>query len=155
MSDPTNSAAPAEPSDSSLLRPANSFSEWFRYITTWIRGLTPSGASQYETVWHAIELRSGIEMSELPIPAVKRTGKKVEIRGVVRPSSGNFPEGSVVIGSVPPGFAPGWWRYRPVASASTATVARSVIKDDGTITVSFSNATSGWVSLEQADWSVT
>lgn len=51
MATPTDSAAPDAPTPSSIFAGVKTLVQWFSEVPTWIRGLSPSGASAYDTGW--------------------------------------------------------------------------------------------------------
>lgn len=118
MSVPTNSAAPAAPSASSLLRPISSITEWWGYIRSWIIGLSPAGATVHDTQWKDVAIAPGHELSGQK-PQVRRIGKVIYFRGGVKPLSGNFTTAALVtVGTAPAEFAPSYWqRSQSVISA--------------------------------------
>lgn len=110
MTVPTNSPAPQAPSPSSLLRPISSITEWWGYIRTWILGLSPAGATTYETAWTDVQIASGFELSGQK-PQVKRIGKVIYYRGGIKPLSGDFTTAALVtVGEVPAEFATSYWQ---------------------------------------------
>lgn len=128
MSLPINSTAPQAPQPSSLLRPIQSISEWFRYITDWIKGMSPANASAYNTGWWAT---SGvaevitIDGSNWTVNAfaASRIGFDVDLQmqltytgpTVTVPSNGDI--SNVNIGTMANGFRP-----RFLASLTSATI---------------------------------
>ena len=91
MSTPDTSAAPAAPSASTLIRGGliASIIEWWNVIRTWILGLSPAGASKYDTKWQAITPNAGLSAEESL--AWRRIGKVVYLRGGVKRASGTYP----------------------------------------------------------------
>lgn len=113
MSTPTTSTGPTPPSGTSNPVPLRS---WFKSIIDWIVGLSPAGATVYDTGWVDVTPATGYTA-----PAtiqVRRTGPQVFVRGRVNRTAGPFPTGTqetvVAAGSIPPEF-------RPASFANTAT----------------------------------
>ena len=100
MTIPSNSSAPEAPTQSSLLRPVASITEWFQKITTWIRGLTPAWATTYESPFENIEVTASGMTGTI---SFSRIGKWVIVQGEV---IGQFPEGPVVLGEMPTNLVP-------------------------------------------------
>lgn len=94
MSTPTTSAAPVSPTGSD--NPwSGSFRQWFLNITEWIKALSPSGESFYDT--RRVQLAPGIDY--------RRVGREMEIRVSV---TGSFPIGLSTASAalVPPALCP-------------------------------------------------
>lgn len=150
-------ASPSIPTESSTAAPAGGFSTWFKNIGEWIKSLSPSGASQYDTDWVAITLAANYEAQGTPAPAVRRIGKTVHMRGLVRniQTPSVFPAGAIVVGTIPAGFTPASFLYRRSDAASTNTDVRVLIKSGtGEIEVNANNTSSSWVSLGIPSWTV-
>lgn len=102
MTLPTNSVAPETPLGTSTLIPLRS---WFAKINDWIRGLSPSGSTVYDTGWVPVAQAPGYT-TPVPVQA-RRIGRMVYWRGSVARTAGwtttyatvvplaNFPPGTV------------------------------------------------------------
>ena len=110
MATSTDSVAPDAPTKSSGITGLKALFTWFTEIATWIKSLSPLGAAAYDTGWVDITLASGFSPAAGASPQVRRVGKEVHVRGQVQRTTGSFPVGELVAGTVPAGFLPprGW-----------------------------------------------
>lgn len=102
MSTPINSTGPFPPSGSSNpVGPYAGFKGWFTSIIDWIKGLSPAGATVYDTGWVDITPATGFSGTS---PQARRIGKAVYLRGTLGGTVGN--NVTTVIGTVPTAFVP-------------------------------------------------
>ena len=79
MSTPTTSTGPTPPSGTSNPVPLRG---WFKSIIDWIVGLSPTGATVYDTGWIDVALTGGATFNVQP--QVRRIGQVVYWRGDVQ-----------------------------------------------------------------------
>lgn len=99
MSIPVNSTAPPGPSGSS--NPV-SMKGWFNGIVDWIRGLSPSGSTVYDTGWVAMPAETGWTVTG----AYRRVGKIVMVQVDMQRTGANLSAANVTltpIAGIPPG----------------------------------------------------
>lgn len=99
MSTPTTSTGPTPPSGTSNPVPLRS---WFKSIIDWIVGLSPAGATVYDTGWVTITPSAGMA----GFIRARRIGLLVEIDVSL---TGTFPVGVTTLapaGAIPAGFGP-------------------------------------------------
>ena len=77
MATPTSAAAPDAPSGSSIVAGTRKLWQWFTEITDWLKALSPSGASAYDTGW--LDCTPATSGSTGTCKA-RRQGKFVEVR---------------------------------------------------------------------------
>lgn len=103
MTLPTNSVAPPAPVQSSPAVAGIGFRRWFTGITEWIAGLTPTGATVYDTGWIPLDPVTNIVYGEQP--GVRRIGRTLYFRGQAINGASQpeiaFPAGVTTVGSVP------------------------------------------------------
>lgn len=89
MTHPKAASAPASPEQSSSPWPLGG---WFRAINDWLRLLSPAGVDKYDTDWITIPLDGTKFAAQGSIPPqVRRQGRDLKYRGLVRPlAGGNF-----------------------------------------------------------------
>lgn len=89
MATPTDSAAPDAPTNSSIFAGVKTLVQWFSEVPTWIRGLSPSGASAYDTGWVDLAPGTGFSIGAGGWIKYRRIGKNVylSIRDAIPSSS--------------------------------------------------------------------
>lgn len=129
MSIPTNSIGPAAPTGSS--NPV-SFKQWFINIVDWIKGLSPVGATSYDSGWLPLTAVTG----NTTTGAARRTGRLTKAQGDILPtSSGTLtPSAFRDIAVLPAGMAPASAILMPCYSNTTGDVQARILTD-GTIQV--------------------
>lgn len=105
--------SPSIPTESSTAAPAGGFSTWFKNIGDWIKSLSPSGATQYDTdaITSGLTVTAGTNWT-LNSYKLRRIGKLVEGEVAVTyggntitaDSVGNI--GDITAASVPSSWAP-------------------------------------------------
>lgn len=100
MSTPTDSVAPVAPTGTSS---PWSMPLWWKRITDWIAGMSPSGASVYDTGWVTVTPAGSFSHGAIP-GQVRRVGKRIELQGGI---SGSITQNvTTIIGNIPAGFRP-------------------------------------------------
>lgn len=152
MSIPTNSIGPTPPVGTS--NPVK-VEGWFTQIIDWIRGLSPSGSTVYDTGLIPIPAGTGFVSNAF----VRRVGKTISVTGDFRPlAAGTITTGAFLnLGKLPPGF---FVVMNLPLYANVAAPVQGRILADGTIqailmagqasqntstTTSFSLAYAGWI----------
>jgi len=104
MSTPQNSTKPVTRTGSSPLLASGKTSvvQLSEEVSAWIEGLSPSGASVYDTGWVTLTPDAGFTPAAL---FIRRQGKRVSIRGAVTRDAGVWPGDSTVM-TLPAGFRP-------------------------------------------------
>lgn len=103
MSTPFTAPLPDMPTGSSS--PA-SVKGWFTKIGEWIRGMSPTGVTTYDTGWQNVTLKSGYVGGD-STPQVRRIGRAIYFKGqVLRTGSAVFASGAHTIASVPATMSP-------------------------------------------------
>lgn len=145
------SLSPTTPTESTTGVPVGGFSKWFRDIGDWLKLLSPSGASQYETDWVDITLASGFQVYGEK-PQVQRIGKEIFFRGGIQQTMGTFSTTAIItIGTVPNGFTPGYWmRAQSVLSVAgnSGLVCSGNVSPDGTIQIRLASGVANSVALK-------
>src|SRR5690606_34052755 len=106
MSTPQNSVAPVVRTTSSPLLSGGKTSsiQLSEEVSGWVKDLSPSGASVYDTGWEAITVASGFTAGVgAAAPQVRRIGREVKFMGVI---TGPLTTTAATIGTVPAGFRP-------------------------------------------------
>ena len=106
MALPTNAVAPDAPTDSTAIDGLLGLGKDAQEIRAFIAALSPAGSTAYDTGWVGITLASGFSPGAGAPPQVRRVGKEVHVRGQVQRTTGSFPVGELVAGTVPAGFLP-------------------------------------------------
>lgn len=152
MSTPQNSSKPVVRTGSSPLLASGKTSsvQLSEEVSGWIEGLSPSGASVYDTGWVNVPLRAGF--TNTVTLQVRRIGVTAFLRGRV---TGSYTTGNVIVADVAAGFRPSSQPPRPaVTFDNNATVVGSaVIGLDGSINVSAQTAGTRAANL-YASWLV-
>ncbi|MCW2132876.1 phosphodiester glycosidase family protein [Arthrobacter sp. VKM Ac-2550] len=113
----------------------------------------PSSGPYLDTGWVPLVLAAGFAAEGSPAPAVRKQDGKTMIRGLVKPTSGDFPTTTVKVADFPPGFAPAYWVYRRTASSSMAVTAQVVARSGtGGIELNHSSTGSIWTALDPVEW---
>lgn len=122
MSVPSNSTSPTpiSVSDPTVVAGETSVVRLGKRVRDWVTGLSPAGATVYDTGWVPItSLATGFTPAGF---AYRRIGRQVSLRGAITRTAGSFPSGATAIGSLPSGIAPGAFGRWPAATAVNATV---------------------------------
>lgn len=127
MSTPTTSTGPTPPSGTS--NPVT-MRGWFKAIIDWIVGLSPAGATKYDSGWVAVPTAAGWGAAS-PVQA-RRIGRTVWWQGIVQAGSANPPL-VVPEGGIPPEMRS--TTHNPVFPlASTGTVPlRVTVQQNGSV----------------------
>lgn len=114
--------APQEmsPTDPKKISGVWSFIHRFNAAVAWIRSLSPSGATLYDTGWVNLTLNGGF--SGLTQPQYRRIGQMVYLRGAISGTLTGSTSGTLVA-TIP--FAPSSY-IRAVGAASTGEVSRRI-----------------------------
>ena len=145
MASPTTAAAPDAPSGSSPLS-INGLPRlvgWFVEIVNFIKALSPSGASAYDTGWVPVTLNSGWTQGGATPVAVRRIGKKVVARGHVVNTTAT---GWSSVFTLPAGFRPPYGEIFPVSTSANVSLAGQW-GSDGNVQMWASAATPAWRPL--------
>ncbi len=98
MSTPVNSTGPFPPSGSSNpVGPYAGFKGWFTSIIDWIKGLSPAGATVYDTGWIAMPAETGWTVTG----AYRRVGKTVTVQVDMQRSGAGITATTVTLTSLP------------------------------------------------------
>lgn len=155
MTVPSNSLGPQAPSTGSPLRPISSFTEWFGYIATWIRGLSPSGATSYDSGWVDVTVNGGFAAQGTLEPQVRRLGRVVFMRWGWS-NTGISAEGAFTVGTIPAGFRPGQEVHAFVASHTSVDTyhASGVITSTGDVILKSSSKVGNYYLFDSFSWTV-
>lgn len=142
---------PSVPTESSPGVPAGGFSQWFRNIADWIKSMSPSWSTDYDTGWVDVPLGPGFQAIGVG-PKVRRVGREVKWAGQVQPNpAGVFPINAVTFitstAGVPSGFRPTEIVNRATSSGSASQVARAYVRTDGQVAVVTGSSTGGYYDL--------
>lgn len=135
MSIPTTSVAPAAPATSSPLRPVASFIEWFGNIRNWILGLSPAGASRFESGATPAVASGMVAANGL---SIFRYGKIVTLEGQVTRTAGAFGSTETAVFTIPAEYAPRVYRRLSLPMFGSPTDFGSMmasVNPDGTVSV--------------------
>lgn len=152
MSIPTSSIGPTGPAGSS--NPV-SLKGWFNIIIDWIKGLSPSGASVYDTGWVTCPPATGFTST----CQVRRIGKNVIARGSFSPTAnGSIGATYIVMGNLPAGFMPAV-AFQASGAANIATALQANFANTGAIAMrTFGTVTSytpsNFFSISGNTWAV-
>lgn len=147
MSTATDSAAPDQPTASSPLRPRSSLSDWFVYITGWIRSLSPPGEEKYDTGWKSLTplLQAGWTPAGGTSPKYRRIGKTVSLVGqLVHLNASTTP---VLAFTLPDGFRPTLGGQMFPQSSNTTVAMHADVGMDGSVTMWAATTTESWRPL--------
>ena len=127
-----------------------SFIARFNAMIDWLASLSPSGATQYDTGWVNLTLNPAFDVQGVNTPEIRRIGTKVEMRGLIKASTGNLPTGNTNLLTLPAGTDPGsGWLYRAGAGQNIGVNYRVVIQSGGIVQVAASGA-SEWMDIGQS-----
>lgn len=110
---PTTSPAPTSPTGTSNPVPLRG---WLIAISDWIRGLSPTGATAYDTGWLPVT-PTGESVPGFSDGQVRRVGRIVYLRGRLRKNGPAYASGTLNIGELPSAISGSW---------DTASTARTV-----------------------------
>lgn len=110
------------------------------------------GFAAEDSGWVDLTIRSGFAVQGSPSPAVRKEGKKVTMRGLVKRSSGSFDSGTnYIVAAIPSGYRPPWHQYFDNRTQSTGVHGSLEISPDGEISLGVAGTTN-WVSLMGLYW---
>lgn len=112
MSTPQDSTAPVPilPSDPAYVADKTNAVRFSERVWEWLRGLSPSGATEYDTGWVDLTLVNGWTVAGGLTPRVRRIGREVHMEGRVTGGS------AAQVATLPPGMAPGQTLTRTVVN---------------------------------------
>lgn len=145
MSTPTTSTGPTPPSGTSNPVPLRG---WFKAIIDWIVGLSPAGATVYDTGWTPVTVVAGVTVVS-PVE-VRRVGRVIYWRGEVSAAWTTANTPVVAAGGVPAWARP-QFTYRDTGASlgsSGAVAAVGTVGTDGGVPVRALTATTGAVYLK-------
>lgn len=135
MASPTDSVAPDAPTLSSIFAGAKTLVDWLNEPPKWIKALSPSGASKYDTGWVNVTISTGFTQQGATPPRVRRIGKRVYLEWGWS-NTGMSANGSYAVGVIPDGYRPvGNAAYATAVSNTVSTAGRMQVSTSGTITI--------------------
>lgn len=149
MATPIDSTGPTTPTASSPITGASALWTWFKGIGDWIKALSPTGATRYDTGWTDLTLASGFT----GIARIRRIGKvaQFEAAGI----SGTIAASGVttIIETIPAEYLPVARRARgsailtgntPGTAAMTGAGGIAIFNHSGAARSNINNATLTW-----------
>lgn len=107
----------------------------------------------YDTGWVDCALLSGVTQQGQSLPQVRRIGPQILMRWGIS-GTGITANTLKDVFRIPIGFRPVEWKYFPVATNSTQSLGRSIVKSDGIVQLGSSGSVGNYYIWDNAHWTI-